>query len=242
MGEWTKLGPSVNRLLQEALYACPRVLIRPPNSSHKTSTRQDPHPPLPGLSPGSQFWTELSAPMIQTGITVQGSSEEVWDPNPREVRGASWVLGAPEVPLLEGTRGPNSKRATYAILDPSVGESKELEQGPSGQKVSAHNQGFSTGPLHSSSLGPSSCQVPFPPSVKAAAQAPSLPPSGQSLVNLPQCLLCAYPFLCPIPFYLGARPSEGPERTPPQPSQYSRVPFLFGWCRIANSVVRCAFP
>lgn len=60
-GGWTKLDLSVDRVSQEAL-CDPRVLIRSPNSSHKPSTKLDPHPPRSRLCPGSQLWAELPAP------------------------------------------------------------------------------------------------------------------------------------------------------------------------------------
>ena len=131
---------------------------------------------------------------------VQGSSEQVWDQVPwRGQRGlcGCWVLQ--RCCWWKDQCGPSRKGGpARPFLVPGLGR-KGARAGTK-WKVSAQDQGFSTGPLHPAApvLHLDRCHC-F--SVKATAQAPSPPPRGQSLVKVPQCLLVhrpssAHPF-CP---------------------------------------------
>lgn len=102
-GGWINLDPLVNRVLLEAQYA-PRVLTRSPNSSHKSSTRLNPHlphtykaPPNGGATSANGFKLALQS---KEGLSRFGTGFL------GEVRGALWVLGTPEVPLMEGSECP----------------------------------------------------------------------------------------------------------------------------------------
>lgn len=100
------------------------------------------------------------------------------------------MLGTPEVPQVEGLEEPQQKRGpAKPFLVLGLG-GKELGQGPSGQEASVLDGASAQGPYtpYASALHLARCHF-F--SVKATAQAPNPPPSGQSLAKIPPVPPCA---------------------------------------------------
>lgn len=101
------------------------------------------------------------------------------------------------------------------------------------------------GPRTPQASVPSFCQVPFLLCEGHCPAPPVCPLVARAWLKSPSASLCidlSLPTpICPPPPQ--SRTSSGAAQEPhPSPNSSVEPPSSFGWCRIANSVVRCAFP